>query len=124
MRYLLTLVLMTGASIAMAQYIPNSSQGFQFASAINPAFVGVEEFTDIKLGGRYQWSGFGDNAPKFLNAIANFRLKQPVDLVSNGVRISNIDVLNDPTVIPRRTQIIHGFGGAVFYEKVGVMKRI
>lgn len=115
---------MTVASIAMAQYIPNSSQGFQFASAINPAFVGVEEFTDIKLGGRYQWSGFGDNAPKFLNAMANFRLKQPVDLVSNGVRISNVDILNDPTVIPRRKQIIHGFGGAVFYEKVGIMKRI
>jgi len=122
-QFLLISVLMVCALTARAQYVPNSSQLFQFSSAFNPAFTGVESYNDIKLGGRYQWTGYGANAPKFLNAVANFRIKQPLDFETNGVRLSNANLLQDKTIVPRRKQIIHGLGGAVFYEKVGIVTR-
>jgi len=107
---------------AHGQYIPNSGQAFQFASAYNPAFAGIDEFADVKLGYRYQMAGYGANAPQFVNLTANFRLKQPVDLVTNGLRTSNGKLL--PNSIPKRKRIIHGLGATLFSEKVGLIKRI
>lgn len=122
-RYLFTWVLVLGALASVAQYVPNSGQLFQFSSSFNPAFTGVEDFTDIKIGGRYQWSGYGAGAPKFLNLMGNIRLKQPLDFTTNGVRMSNASVLDDPAIAPRRKQIIHGLGASVFYEKYGPINR-
>src|SRR5688572_25001925 len=104
---------------ADAQYLPNSSQAYQFASVYNPAFTGVENYGDLKLGYRYQWTGFGSNAPKFMNIVYNIRLNQPVDLKQNSLRTST-----PSGNLPAGKRLIHGLGLSLFNEDVGVINRL
>ena len=109
---------------AHGQYIPNSSQLFQFASGANPAFTGAESYGDLKFGYRYQWAGFGEGAPKFVNIAYSGRLKQPVDLVTHAPRMSNATELNSNAFIPARKRTIHGLGGNFFHESYGLVVRM
>src|SRR5687767_5857234 len=111
---LITGIVVTICLVAHAQYLPNSSQAFQFASVYNPAFTGVENYGDLKLGYRYQWTGFGNNAPKFMNIAYNIRLNQPVDLKRNSLRTSN-----PYYKLPISQRVIHGLGVSLFNENVG-----
>jgi type IX secretion system PorP/SprF family membrane protein len=106
------------------QYIPNSGQMFQFAPVYNPAFSGVEDFTDVKLGYRQQMTGYGKNSPKFVNLLANFRLKQPLDISSNTLRPSNAKAVSRPGFAPAGKRMIIGGGVNVFNEKVGLVERV
>jgi type IX secretion system PorP/SprF family membrane protein len=106
---------------AVSQYLPNNAQAYQFSSMFNPAFTGVEEFSDLKLSYRYQWSGFGSNSPKFLNLSFNMRLRQPLDLVYNSMRTSRTSAVQSSN-FPKRKRIVHGFGANVFNSKVGIIK--
>src|SRR6187551_2265545 len=106
-----------------AQFIPNSAQSFQFASAYNPAFAGIDGFSDLKLSYRYQWSSLGPDAPRFINLAYNVRLKQPLDLSSNALRTSNTLALNSGK-LPKGKRIIHGFAAQFFNEHVGQVDRL
>lgn len=99
-----------------AQYVPNSSQMFQFASGYNPAFTGVDPYTDVKLGYRYQWTGLGENSPKFINLTCNLRLTQPVDLVTHAPRMSNSSEVGRNGFVPAGKRAFHGFGVNLFNE--------
>jgi len=110
---------MSGA--AAAQYLPNSGQAFQVAPAFNPAFAGTESYGDLKLGYRYQWTGFKDG-PKFINLQYNFRLKQPLDLTTHAVRSSLNS--NKKSDVPMRKRQIHALGLSAFNEQVGLIKRL
>jgi type IX secretion system PorP/SprF family membrane protein len=120
MKRILLILFLLSVIVAKAQYIPNSGQAFQFASLYNPAFTGVESFNDLKLGYRYQWTGFKEYAPKFVNLTYNFRLKQPLDLTLNSLRGSR-DAANE---IPNRKKVVHGLGFNIYNEKVGLLDRI
>jgi len=102
------------------QYMPNNAQAFQFAPIVNPAFSGIENFSDLKLSYRYQWTGFGDNSPKFINVSYNTRLKQPLDLAYNSLRISNPSLMR----VPRLKRSIHGLSAQLFQSTVGVITSI
>ena len=108
---------------ASAQYLPNSSQAFQFASLYNPAFVGVESFGDLKVGYRSQMTGLGPYAPKFINITGNFRLKQPLDLTTHSLRIGSSKAAG-ADFIPKSKRIIHGLGLNLFNENVGLFDRL
>jgi type IX secretion system PorP/SprF family membrane protein len=97
-----------------SQFLPITSQGFNFYSMYNPAFTGVDAFTDIRLGYRYQWAGL-QGAPKSVNLAINTRLKQPLDLTSNALRASNPDGIN----IPNGKLSAHGLGVNVFTLSYG-----
>ncbi|WP_165823885.1 PorP/SprF family type IX secretion system membrane protein [Pseudochryseolinea flava] len=118
-RYIVLALLVLGLHPLHAQFMPNTGQSFQFASGFNPAFSGVESQSDLKLGYRYQWAGFGDAAPRFINLGFNTRLKQPVDLITHSLRMSNAKDLNSAAFIPARKRTIHGLGANFFYEKTG-----
>ena len=98
-KFVLVLIFVWSNLHCIGQFIPNSSQNFQFAPLYNPAFTGIEGFRDVKLGYRYQWTGFGSEAPKFINASFNFRLKEPLDLTLNALRTSMEKTQN--TEIPK-----------------------
>jgi len=102
-----------------AQYVPTSSQGFQFASMYNPAFSGVDSYSDIRLGYRYQWAGV-TGAPQAVNLSFNTRLRQPLDLTYNTPRTSNLTYLR----IPKKKLVIHGFGANVFKTTVGAIETL
>jgi type IX secretion system PorP/SprF family membrane protein len=123
-RILIFVFAFCGLTVALqAQYIPNNAQTFQFAPVFNPAFTGVENFGDLKLSYRYQWSGFGQYSPKFINLSYNIRIKQPLDLTYNSLRLSDPNA-GKPEHLPKSKGIIHGFGANVFQSQVGVLKSI
>lgn len=115
------LLLIVFPFISRAQYLPTSAQPFQFAPAYNPAFTGIENFSDLKLGYRYQWTAFKENAPKFVNLSYNMRIKQPLDLKVNALRTSQTDFAS---IVPRRKLNIQGLGGTVFSESYGLINRV
>jgi type IX secretion system PorP/SprF family membrane protein len=110
-------------SSSFAQYIPNSNQAFQLMPIVNPAFSGIEGFRDLKLSYRYQWAGFGGNAPKFINLAYNFRVKEPLDLTLHAVRTNSSTVRRKKDDIPGMKKTIHGLGANVFNERVGPINR-
>ena len=110
-------------SSVQAQYIPNSAQPYQFASLLNPAFSGIDNFADIKLSYRYQWAGYGADAPRFINMAYNNRMVQPLDLAANTLRVSNASIL-DSDNLPKNKRIIQGFGVNFFNEHVGQIERM
>jgi type IX secretion system PorP/SprF family membrane protein len=107
---------------ATAQFLPNNGQAFQFMPLYNPAFTGIESFGDLKLSYRYQWSGFGSNAPKFMNLAYITRLKQPLDLAYNGPRTSHTSGLSSNN-FPKGKTVAHGLGINVFTESYGPVTR-
>lgn len=109
-------------SAVFGQYIPNNAQAFQLATVYNPAFSGVENYTDLKLGYRNQWSGFGSNAPKFINLSFNTRLRQPLNLEYNTMRISKPSVIQSVN-LPRKKRILHGLSVNLFKSEFGVIKQ-
>lgn len=119
----IVIVLCLSTSWAAAQYIPNSNQAFQFMPVINPAFSGVEGFRDLKLSYRYQWAGFGSNAPKFINLSYNFRVKEPLDLTLHAVRTNSSTARRKKDDIPGLKKVIHGLGANVFNERIGPINR-
>ncbi|AYB34050.1 PorP/SprF family type IX secretion system membrane protein [Chryseolinea soli] len=123
-RFLSIVLLCLTISTAVAQYVPNSSQGFQFMSMFNPAFAGVEGYQDLKLGYRYQWAGFGKNAPKFINLAYTIRLKEPLDLNMNSTRTGTVDPEKKNEDAPGIKKSIQALGINVFNENIGVMKRL
>lgn len=118
---LVSFVLLTLA--AHAQYIPNNAQTFQFMPLFNPAFSGVEHYDDLKFSYRYQWSGFGNYSPRFINLSFNKRLIEPLDLGYNSLRLSKPSALREEN-LPRAKRMIHGIGGDLFQSQIGILKSV
>ncbi len=112
------------SSTLLAQYVPNSNQAFQFAPVINPAFTGLEPYKDLKFNYRYQWTGFGNNAPKFINLAYNFRVKEPLDLTLHAIRTNSVVSRRKADQIPTIKKAIHGLGFNVFNESIGPINRL
>lgn len=63
MKFLLTLLLaLTGCTLAYAQEMPRSTQYIFNNFLLNPAVSGIDNYTDLKIGYRKQWSGI-EGAP-------------------------------------------------------------
>lgn len=123
MKKILWVILLIASAPASAQYVPNNAQGFQFMPLYNPAFAGIENFNDLKLSYRYQWAGFGEYSPKFLNLSYQTRLIEPLDLSYNSLRLSDPSAAS-PENLPVARRMIHGLGGNLFHSEVGVLKSI
>jgi type IX secretion system PorP/SprF family membrane protein len=106
-----------------AQYIPNNSQGYQFMTLFNPAFSGIENFDELKLGYRYQWAGFGQYSPKFVNLAFHKRIKQPLDMNYNSMRLSDFSSASSNR-LPRGKRMVHSLGANLFQSSVGVIQGI
>ena len=122
-KLLFSVVLCYASHVIVAQYVPNNSQAFQFISLYNPAFSGVENFDDLKFGYRYQWAGFGKYSPKFINLAFHKRIKQPLDMSYNSLRMSDFSAARTEH-LPRAKRIIHGIGANIFQSSVGVVKSV
>jgi len=119
---ILTFCLLAGA--VQAQYVPGTNQAFQYAPLFNPAFSGIEGYKDLKLGYRYQWTGFGGGAPKWLNLAYNFRIKEPLDLTLHSLRTNSSVNKRKKDDIPAMKRAIHGFGVNIYNESLGPIDRV
>lgn len=106
--------------VAVGQYVPNSNQPYEFAPIYNPSFTGIENYIDTKLGYRHQWGAFKDDAPQYTNLVVNFRVKQPLDMRTNGLRASRADYSK---LIPKVKLSKQGLGFNVFSQKSGPVRK-
>lgn len=91
---LLTLLFTTINSHAQIDYRFN--QFMQNPLPVNPAFSGIEDFIDLKLGYRMQWVGF-EGAPTNMFISGNFALKISPgnNFKDRGVRIFESNAYNE-----------------------------
>lgn len=75
---ILTLLLALSISVAFGQG-PTFDQWFSNNYLVNPAIGGIEEYTDVQLGVRQQWSGI-DGAPQTLYVSAHM----PIGINNQG----------------------------------------
>ncbi len=87
-RLLLVIVAILFHSYSWAQIDYRFTQFYQNPLPVNPAFAGIEDFVDVKVGYRTQWAGF-DNSPTHLFASANmaFKLSGGNKYKNRGVRL-------------------------------------
>ncbi len=103
------------------------SQYHQTASVRNPAFTGIDNFVDIKLNFRSQWTGFNDAPTTSTFGINGYLQKETPSLLGQyGLRTSHpnyIDSLPQKS-IPYSQLIRHGLGSFVVYDVQGPYEQI
>ena len=104
------------------------SQYFQNAVTVNPAVAGIEDFMDLKIGYRQQWTGL-DLSPQtfYLSAHAPLSPK-PSEFVyrNNALRISDpgaFDQLEMRGAIDNSSNVRHGIGGYIFNDQQGIFQQ-
>jgi len=95
------------------------SQYFQVSQAINPAFAGINNFTDLKINHRNQWSGFKDSPnTNFIGINATLKSATQTSFKEYALRISNPDLLDSIVGLSNKysSKIKHGIGGFIVYD--------
>lgn len=95
------------------------SQYFQVSQAINPAFAGIDNFTDLKINHRNQWSGFQDSPnTNFIGINGAFKNESQSPFKEYALRISNPDLLDSIAGLSNKfsSKIKHGIGGYIVYD--------
>jgi len=124
---LLALTMCCFSFAAVAQQSFRFSQYFQNPVTFNPAVSGTEEFVDLKIGYRQQWSGL-DDAPQtyFISAHAPLSKKEKsYGFQNNSLRIS------DPSMYEKladarglgQSPLSHGVGGYVVNDMQGIFQQ-
>lgn len=82
-------------TIGSAQIDYRFTQFYQNPLPVNPAFSGIEDFVDIKVGYRTQWAGF-ENSPTYMFASANmaFKVSPGNEYKHRGVRLFESEAYN------------------------------
>ncbi|MGK7393731.1 MAG: PorP/SprF family type IX secretion system membrane protein [Candidatus Cyclobacteriaceae bacterium M3_2C_046] len=98
------------------------SQYWQNATAINPAFSGIDNFLDLKVGYRQQWSAL-DQAPQtYYLGISGVLVKPKYEsLKNNALRISDPTLYDEKETddFKRSAAIKHGWGGYIIRDAFG-----
>lgn len=98
------------------------SQYFQHPHALNPSLTGIEDFWNISVGYRQQWSGL-EGAPETGFIGFNGLFKKP-DIRMNSIRISRpeaYDELETDEAYRKRNRK-HGLGGFVSQMEAGPLR--
>jgi type IX secretion system PorP/SprF family membrane protein len=111
----------------VAQQLGQFDQYMNNAILQNPAFVGMEEFTEIRGNFRRQWVGF-DNAPRSFVLSASSRLmttNTTKNDIPPSIFISDNELYNQ---LGGERKVIepspHGIGGYVIHDRNGPFERI
>lgn len=128
LRYLvLTTILCT---ISISGYCQDNfyfSQYFQVAPAINPALTGMDDFLDIKINYRSQWSGFNDSpSTNYFGINGSLKKKSQQAYKEYALRISNPEILDSLSNITNSfsSKLKHGLGGFVVFDQQGPFEQI
>lgn len=103
------------------------SQYSQVGPAINPALTGVDNFLDVKLNYRSQWSGFTDAPTTNYVGVNGYLQKETQKAYKQySLRTSNPYYLDSlPNVeISLADKLRHGIGGHVIYDVQGPFEQI
>jgi type IX secretion system PorP/SprF family membrane protein len=95
------------------------SQYFQVSHAINPAFTGIDNFTDLMINHRNQWSGFKDSPnTNFIGINSSIKSDKQSSFKEYALRISNPELLDSIVGLSNKfsSKIKHGIGGYIAYD--------
>lgn len=110
------------ATGGMAQSLPQWNNFQQNAISINPAYTGIEAFSDVKMGARQQWTQF-EGAPFTGMLQLNFRVPYQKKNKNYNAFISDTAVVTR-ILSDLKPNIHFGLGGFIIYDKVGAYDRI
>jgi type IX secretion system PorP/SprF family membrane protein len=103
------------------------SQYHQIGPVLNPAFTGVDNFLDIKLNYRNQWTGFTDAPSTNYFGVNGYLQKETQHTYKQyALRTSNpyyLDSLEEKGISLGK-QLRHGIGGNVVYDIQGPYQQI
>ena len=108
-----------------AQQRPHYTQYIFNNSLLNPALSGMENYTDVKIGHRKQWTGI-DDAPKTSFVSANWSLgdeylwRNALSLPEKGDDPMSRNYMQNYTASPAH----HGVGVVAVMDDVGPLSRI
>ena len=126
--YLACCILLIEIPLCYGQQPLRFSQYFQNTVTVNPAVTGLEDFMDVKVGYRQQWTGLTSSPQTFyLSAHAPLSAK-PGEFTyrNNALRISDpeaFDQLETRGAIDNNSNIRHGVGGYVFNDQQGIFQQ-
>jgi type IX secretion system PorP/SprF family membrane protein len=100
------------------------SQFTQSAYAINPAFSGIEEYIDVKIGYRRQWSNINGTPTTYYVGVnlSNRSLFQTGD-ADKSVRTSDPSLLEEEVTSTEMIRSKHGFGLYALNNQQGAFSR-
>jgi type IX secretion system PorP/SprF family membrane protein len=105
---------------AFAQQLPQYSQYQRNAVMINPGAVGAYDFTDITLGGRYQWMGF-EHSPRTAYGYVSTTLGGNKSGYNPSLRTSRGPVASPKVGVGK---LKHGVGGEVYLDEFGAFRKL
>lgn len=119
MRKLLLVAAIGLTSVAFGQQLPQYSQYNRNQFMVNPAAAGVYDFTDITIGGRYQWAGF-DNAPMTAYVYGSTVLSKNKSRYNPSLRTSC------PVWAPKANtgKVKHALGGQFISGQYGAFRKV
>lgn len=126
-RYLLAILTAGLVSTGVnAQQTPQYSQFTRNALMYNPAFAGIEDYTDLNATVRKQWMGF-NNAPQTYGLSIHGRLNKNYSLPGfppYSLRISKPELYDRLAVKEEKgkKKTRHGLGGYLMGDKYGPIK--
>lgn len=103
------------------------SQYHQIGPLLNPAFTGIDNFLDIKLNYRNQWTGFTDGPSTNYFGVNGYLQKETQQTYKQyALRTSNpyyLDSLKEKG-IALREPLRHGVGGNIVYDLQGPYQQV
>ncbi|CAN5879068.1 type IX secretion system membrane protein PorP/SprF [soil metagenome] len=125
MKLPLSLALLFALPLALlAQQKPHYSQYMMNNYLLNPAISGIEDYADIKLGHRNQWTGI-EGAPNTFYLSGHSRLGKSANLPTPGKARSKPGSFAAPArrTPYRKGKAHHGVGGVLLHDQIGPFVR-
>jgi type IX secretion system PorP/SprF family membrane protein len=122
-RFLLLITVLLVARAGHAQQLPQYSQYMHNQYVVNPAAAGMNDYLDINLSFRQQWSGITD-APRtyYLSATSPLGKQEKPASRSLSIPISKPDMLIE-SAGPQKRKLKHALGGLVLADQYGAFNR-
>ncbi|MCC5930047.1 MAG: type IX secretion system membrane protein PorP/SprF [Cyclobacteriaceae bacterium] len=118
---LCALLLLLSISSVQAQKKPQYSQYMFNNYLINPAIAGIEQFADVKMGYRNQWSGI-DGAPQTYYTSFHMGIFPKSTKMHRANQVRGDDYKNQDLFNPANVSH-HGIGGYAFADRIGAFER-
>ncbi|MFD2245471.1 type IX secretion system membrane protein PorP/SprF [Pontibacter ruber] len=110
------------AGQALAQQKPQYSQYTLNNYLLNPAIAGIEDYGDLKLGTRHQWSGL-EGAPQSYYLTFHMPVMKDVTPVRYGYAGKPAKETPTKKNVHRRVRPHHGIGASAMTTRTGPLKR-
>lgn len=112
------------ANQAMAQQKPQYTQYTLNNYLLNPAIAGIEDYADVKLGSRHQWSGL-EGAPVSYYATFHAPIMKDVTPATSSQRYGVVpkEASTKKPTSYRRVRAHHGLGAIAMSTATGPLKR-